>query len=176
MLAQGWKDVNVELSKISIKGSPYVGEEITVSGTVIITSSVTSNYEPFKNYAYAESLAGFIITAPNNKLIDKDKDFKRDLQPGWSRTQADASQVYNWESTFTLEKKGIYTVKHAGEAYVWRWHNHMDENGMTDGLNTFYFVVVNKHHKWSSLLYLRRVIDKWMSIERGNRIAKGRTE
>lgn len=143
-------DVEVTVTEITLAGVPEVGEEVTVSGTVTVTSSAESDYIWGWDSAYAESGAGFQVLDPDDVEIDSDwewiEDYDAETMWDWSGAEAEAGQIYIWSSTFTLDKAGDYKVLHGGHAYAWFYcdvywgEDYSDEDGADDGIMLLFSV------------------------------------
>jgi len=125
--AWGWEDVDVELSEITVDGGHNVGTVVTASGTVTITAEGVAI--GFPSYAYAESKGIYRIKDPEGALVERSVNTVGDDDSGLLWATADASQVFNWSSTFTLEQGGYYSIKHRGiamagyETGFWFWED-----------------------------------------------------
>lgn len=124
-------DVEVSDIDIDVDGELYVGTVVTASGTITITATSEANFWLAWDNAQAESSAGFTVTDPNSIVVDSDLNTEEDSDTGWFGAEADASQVYNWSSTFELDTIGDYLIEASGSAFAswWSWwHSGSDED------------------------------------------------
>ena len=115
--ALAWGEVNVECSDIDAPDAGYVGSEVTASGTVTITS--TSETGGFIPVTAAGSDAGFSVTSPDSIAVAGGSSSVSDADVGLFGSASDASQTYNWSSTFTLSQTGDWTVSQGGSAWAY---------------------------------------------------------
>lgn len=94
----------------------YVSDRVTASGIVFI--EVTAHAEGSSSVeAHASSTAYFTVTDPDSIVIDSGSQHKEASETGGEDkiADADASQIYEWSSTFTLDKEGKYVIVQGGE-------------------------------------------------------------
>ncbi len=113
-LAWDGEQANVVVSEIQVDGYPWVGDTVTVSGTVCVTAGAMS-LGMFPS-AEAYSLAGYMIADPDGNLVYYDTNAIVDSDSGFFYAAADASQVYNWEVDLMLNRGGDYEVAQGGYA------------------------------------------------------------
>jgi hypothetical protein len=114
---------SVQCSEIVLSPPPplpentyYVSDTVTASGTVDIVCVATAHGNPSVE-AHASSDAFYTVTGPDSTVIDSGNspvssdDYGSEEDP---TATADASQTYDWSSTFTLNQEGQYTVEQGG--------------------------------------------------------------
>lgn len=116
VLAWGDGEINVECSDINAPEQVRVGSDITASGTVTITSEAEAS--GFFSIAYAESNAGYSVTNPNAVVVADNSNSVSDFDGGIFHADADASQTYEWSTTFNVNRLGDWEVSHYGDASV----------------------------------------------------------
>jgi len=105
--------VSVELSDIEIEGGHDEGTVVTASGTITIAAKTDARL--WIGLALAMSEAGYGVVDPDGQLVDSGENSESDVDIGLF-PEADASQVFEWESTFKLRESGLYSISHLGLA------------------------------------------------------------
>lgn len=117
-LAWGGETTDVSVSPITITGNTNVGQTVTLSGTVTVTSSADAG-GAFFAAAYADSNAYFSVDNPNATTVASGSNSQSQLGFGgfWVfPASADASQTYGWSADVVLDQYGYWQASQGGDA------------------------------------------------------------
>ena len=111
-----YAEADVDVSDVTVTGGPYyLNQPVVASGTVTIVSEASGNGK-----VWALSNAGYSVTNPDAVIVASGSNFESDVALSLRLTTVDAGQIYEWETTFTLDIVGYWTISHYGGAIA-RW-------------------------------------------------------
>lgn len=119
-LAWGGEDVDVECGPITVTGDTQVGNTVTASGVVTITSEAGAGGGGFFSWytAGADSTAYYGVTNPAGDTVASGGNSESDSGSGWwfAPAEAGASQTFSWSEDIRLNQAGEWVVTHGGTA------------------------------------------------------------
>jgi len=159
MAATGTGDATATIGEVVVSEDPWVGEDVTLTGTIIIEASAgvyPDNW--FDIFLFANALAGaeagVTVLNPNGAavidvdIVDEDCDSAL-IGP----VDADVTLTYDWEYTINPTDEGVYTINQYAHGYwaysfidmVWFWVDDVDGSGdvYAEATTEFY---VQAHH------------------------------
>lgn len=116
---------DVAVSDLLVTGTWETGTEVTVSGTVTVTAEADSNcpYYGWIDHANACSYSAFDVVDPDGVAVgmdDSKSSCSVEVIP-MTGASADASKIYSWSYTFTVQKEGEYAIRRYGSAETESW-------------------------------------------------------
>lgn len=114
----GDADTGIDVSSIDAPSQGYLGDTVTASGTVTITSTADAG---FLSLSAAESDAWYSVSNPDSAVVDSGSHSESDFGIGLFHSDADASQTFSWSTDITLDAVGAWTVEQGGSAFA-QWY------------------------------------------------------